>query len=541
MIKTFLSNLTKSNAARHRPSRWHLARFSSIESEADIGSTIVDTQKWNVRGFDTVSISDSMWNEVDSYPRTLAWKLHQLAFCSSLIAFDRKYNSTQGSALAERMITSWWRMFQSSPHDKSNMAWHDHGTALRLQNLLLLRSHLPPSSFLDDLCIQHGRLLMSESFYSRGNNHGLDQSLALFECGHEMATAEMHQIASARILDEIKVAFAADGGHVENSTGYHHFGINQVKLANELAIAYTGKAIEQTRLVERAEAILSHMTRPDRKLPHIGDTQDFIVRRLPQPAETDLTLPDCGWSIFRSGWDAQAVHGVLKCGFLSQSHRQDDDLSISLFAFGEEWLVDGGLFAYQPNDPMRIYMRSHAAHSLPYVVGMKASRDLSSIGHFSRITSYTTNSEFYHVSAVTRMWPGFEAQRTVHFDRFTSSLHIHDRIRPLSEAARMRAAERSQRGYAVYGTRFLIPDVRSILRGPDGARIVGSTRSLQILSTLRSKLIKGQTEPAIAGWRSTSVNSAIPAFDLSFLSSSAEYDEHFHLHWVEANTGEPAG
>jgi hypothetical protein len=540
MSKNLPSTPTGPAASLPSHSAWHQKRFAAIESAAEAGSAILETGRWDVGGYGTVALSESIWNEVGEFPRTLAWRLHQFEFLPNLIAFDRKHNSQRGSVLLDSLINSWWSKFQASPREMSNMAWHDHGTALRLQNLLLLRSHLGSSAFLDDLCLQHGHLLMSEAFYNRGNNHGLDQCLALFECGHEMQCPDMHQVATTRILDEIGIAFAADGGHVENSPGYHHFGINQIKSANEVSLAYAGKPFKQTSLVERAEEILAHMTRPDRMLPHIGDTVDFVVRRLPQPDATDITLSDSGWSIFRSGWDAKAIHGVLKCGFLSQSHRQDDDLSFSLFGFGEEWLIDGGLFAHQPKDPMRIYMRSHEAHSLPYVVGMKASRDLVAIGQFSKITSFSSNENVYEVTAVTRMWAGFEAQRTIRFDRSDHSIAIHDRIRPLDKSGKARAARRCEKGYAVYGTRFLVPGHRSVSRSADGALIGGSKVSLQIATGLRSKLIKGQTDPAPVGWRSRKAHQTSAAHDLSFLCFTEEYDERFLLNWHVVPSTSPA-
>ncbi|MGQ2906758.1 MAG: heparinase II/III family protein [Aliihoeflea sp.] len=477
-----------------------------------------------------------MWTDIERLPRTLQWKLHQFAFLPSLIAYDRKHNSSSGGLHSAKLLDKWWRLFSDAPRQKTNMAWHDHGTALRLQNLLLLRTHLQRSSkFLEEVCLQHGLLLMTEGFYNRGNNHGLDQSLALFECGYELERPKMHRIATGRILDEIGTAFATDGGHVENSTGYHHFGINQVKSANELAEAYTGSPIEGTGLVERAEVILAHMTRPDRRLPHIGDTQDFTVRRLPQPEETKISLPESGWAFFRSGWDTRAVHGAFKCGYLSQSHRQDDDLSLSIFGFGEEWLIDGGLFAHQPKDPMRIYMRSASAHSLPYVVGMQAIRDVSRVGNASKITGFASNPDGYEVTGVTGMWEGFEAKRTIRFDRSSFSIDIHDLIKPISTAAKNRASERANKGYAVYGTRFLAPDDKKVIRHSGGVRLVSpSAKSLHIETRLPSKILVGQSDPQILGWRSVKAGSAVAAHDISFTSPAEEFDERFCLRWGSA-------
>lgn len=516
-------------------SEWHRSLLDNLEEkQASEGSKILQDRVWQLPPNEQIELSEKTWNLTENMPRTLAWKVHQFAFVRPLIAYDRHNDGKAGTAFSLEMLRSWWASFSATERVKENMPWHDHATALRLNNLLLLRSTSPHSDFLEDVCKQHGKLLLKDKFYNRGNNHGLDQSLALFECGHELGRPDMHRVATVRILDEIKTAFASDAGHVENSTGYHHFGINQVKSANDISVAYTGHRVERTGLLERAEVILAHMTRPDRHLPHIGDTQNFTVRRLPQPGDNSITLPESGWAFFRSGWDTRAVHGAFKCGYLSQSHRHDDDLSLSIFGFGEEWLIDGGLFAHQPKDPMRVYMRSAFAHSLPYVVGMKASRDLPRIGQFSKITDHHSTPLECAVTATTRMWDGFEAERTVRFDKASSSLTLQDRIRPLNPAAEKRAADRTERGFPVYGTRFLVAGDKLIASNEHGTLISGAAASLQIGTSLESKIIKGQTKPEIVGWRSKRANAVEPAFDLSFLASAREYDERFSLRWVDA-------
>ncbi|MEP9374091.1 heparinase II/III family protein [Mesorhizobium sp. KR1-2] len=533
MFKRFFAKFAASDTAPIRVSDWHRSRMTQIANEAEAGLGIIHSGQWVVPGFQPVVINEEVWPIPEQVPRTLAWKLHQFAFLPSLIAYDRKMNSTLGSELVSKLIRRWWSIYRNTSRVKTNMAWHDHATALRLSNFLLLRSSTGQAdAFLDRICAEHAELLATERFYERGNNHGFDQSLALFEYGHEMGRSELHALAATRIKEEIQTAFAVDGGHVENSTGYHHFGISQVQRANDLSMAYTGKPLETTGLVEKAENILAHMTRPDRKLPHIGDTQDFVVRRLPQPAIDDITLTKSGWSFFRSGWDTKAVHGAFKCGYLSQSHRQDDDLALSLFAHGEEWLIDGGLYAHQPKDPMRIYMRSAHAHGLPYVFGMNATREIATIGRQSRIIQSVSTPEAFEVTGGTRMWAGFEARRTIKFDRLTKSISIRDTISPLTDKARKHALDRSAKGYAVYGTRFLVPADKAVSRSNGKVVIGGTNVALAIETSLPSKIVKGQEQPSLVGWRSTKANAASPAFDISFTTTAEAMDETFALWWV---------
>ncbi|RVQ20101.1 heparinase II/III domain-containing protein [Sinorhizobium meliloti] len=532
-IFVILSNQTEPKAANL--SSWHEKKFERLtEAQALSGRTIIASLTWEAPHFGSVSLSDGHWDHLDEKPRTLGWQIQQFAFLPDLIACDRYDGSLEGGGLALAMAKQWWAKFRDTPIGRTNMAWHDHATALRLSNLLLLRSHLGEQAdpSLDEICTHHASLLKQDDFYERGNNHGFDQSIVLFEYSQEMSDSEAEQLARDRIGFEISVAFAPDGGHVENSTGYHNFGIDQLKSANEMALAYTGKEIEKTGLVARAEVVLAHMTRPDGKLPHIGDTIDFTVHRPKQPPSNDLVLPASGWAFFRSGRDAQALHGAFKSGFISSSHRHDDDLALSLFAFGEEWIVDGGLFAHQQKDPMRIYMRSANAHSLPYVFGARPSRDVESIGRGSRIVSSRSDEATFEVAGETEMWEGFRVKRTITFKRLDCTITIRDQIDPVSDFAQQLASAREAMGYAVYGTRFLVPENKKVLRASKGIQIKGERRELQIESRARCKIISGQSAPRPIGWRSTKLNKATPAFDISFLTMSQRMDETFILRWV---------
>ncbi len=132
---------------------------------------------------------------------------------------------------------------------------------------------------------------------------------------------------------EISVAFAPDAATLKQYR-ISQFRHRSTKTCERIfALAYTGEGIETTGLVARAEIVLAHMTRPDGKLPHIGDTIDFTVHRPKQPPSDDLVLPDSGWAFFRSGRMPKRCTGSFKSGFISASHRHDDDLARLIVCF----------------------------------------------------------------------------------------------------------------------------------------------------------------------------------------------------------------
>ncbi len=53
-------------------------------------------------------------------------------------------------------------------------------------------------------------------------------------------------------------------------------------------------------------------------------------------------------------------------------------MNVLVHAYGEDWLIDSGLYNHNRRDPIRIYMRSARAHNVPFVAGAKIDR--SSVG-----------------------------------------------------------------------------------------------------------------------------------------------------------------
>src|SRR5690606_34093799 len=111
-----------------------------------------------------------------------------------------------------------------------------------------------------------------------------------------------------------------------------------------------------------------------------------------------------GYAIYRSSWGpgANQTHVIMKSGFLSKYHRQDDDLNILIYAYGEDWLIDSGLYNHNQKDPIRIYMRSIKAHNVPYIPGVSIDR-VNCSEDFSFIREVTEPGFLYAFEGVTKM------------------------------------------------------------------------------------------------------------------------------------------
>ncbi len=545
------------------------------------GRELIVNQRWSASGYyQPVKLAIPVDWEMDPFSdRTWKWFLHQFEFISSLLAYDMAKSGDQGYELAKQFVRSWANLYL---HDMSNTdsVWHDHGTALRARNLLLLLAYLKASEKddrfdveLTRILVVHAKVLLEESFYSRGTNHGLDQNIVLFELLKELGVrSDIHvgaiNTACERVNYEIAKAFADDGGHIENSAAYLTFGLKQAVDA-----LHIGKAYDQqdsmiqlpNGLLEKVTTALTHMTKPDGKLPLIGDTCDYVVRDIfkdikpknyqefvyatskgvkgRKPAVDSLVLKDSGWAVFRSNWSVakggdfqKQLHFVFKCGFLSNYHRHDDDLSFVLFNKGRDWIIEGGLYKHSRTDPYRVYFRSAEAHNISMPYRERASRMLETASG-TGIVSYDLAENSSVVDAVSNMFVGFDSRRSVSYSRADNSLTLKDRIYPKSEDKQQKVDGRIEQDLFTYVTRFIVPEDKTIKF--DRRRKVcliqdvgGDVLIIQISGPAPSfRVVTGQTEPEVKGWISNRPNKLKPCQVIEFLYKEKTLDVDYSLSW----------
>jgi hypothetical protein len=75
----------------------------------------------------------------------------------------------------------------------------------------------------------------------------------------------------------------------------------------------------------------------------------------------------------RSGWEREALFLGFDAGPFGYGHQHEDKLSIVIFAYGKDLLVEGGSYAYDASK-WRRYVLSSAAHNLVLVDGQGQAR-----------------------------------------------------------------------------------------------------------------------------------------------------------------------
>lgn len=326
------------------------------------------------------------------YDRNWWWQLQALPFLNwfaNSYELQTEEERARFFSLCLDAIQYW--VSNAKNNQKSPLVWHDHAAAFRVRNLTnwLLFCHtvgLPISKeerakSLANLIIEHLDWLQEDKHYSKCTNHGFDQSMIALTIGlmfNQNDFEVYRQKNRERLKSEVIFAFTDEGVHKENSPGYQKMMLARLKQLRPLALLGEQEICQiGERYIEKAEAFLRAITLPNGYLPMIGDTRGGD-EGLPyeQTERVDiLNYSASGYVIVRGadGVDKE-FYILLKNSHESNYHRHDDDLMIYLFYDGKVVLGDGGLLNHNEKDARRIFLRSHLAHSVPYV-GKKTIRN----------------------------------------------------------------------------------------------------------------------------------------------------------------------
>ncbi|MFN0277983.1 MAG: alginate lyase family protein [Pyrinomonadaceae bacterium] len=337
---------------------------------------------------------------------------------------------------------------------------------------------------------QHGRFILdnNEFSYITTSNHYLSDVVGLFWIGTLFSelqnAAEWKKFGLAEILREMDKQILPDGADFEASTGYHKF-VTELFLYSFLLAKRNGVEIPQ-KYWDKLRQMLDYIhaiMRPDGNVPLIGDgdgsqivplikrdadDQSYLLAlaaivfdepKFKQQAKltpeilwllgedsvtefrsmkvvevflASAAFPDAGAYIMRDG-DLYLHFNASDCGLNGRgSHGHNDALSIEISAFGREFIVDPGSFAYNLDREARHQFRSTAYHStvmidgeeqrttnaeLPFIIGNEAkpfvddwqtsmTRDRVSAVHFGyeRLKKPITHRRTVEFSKTEKYW-----------------------------------------------------------------------------------------------------------------------------------------
>jgi hypothetical protein len=453
-----------------------LQRLSTTASDAKVGQRLFANHQLELAPFEAVKFSGwGDWMQDPLNNRSWQWRLNWLSFLSGLLAYHHTSGNSAVLDFASESIRSWLDTFlETDSTHPFEFIWHDHATALRAEQILLFayycRDQAPAwagqhgdfLAYLERALVVHGQWLAKDSFYSEHTNHGLEQARVLLLLGTvfegEQALA-WQEIALRRISSELQFSFTDEGVHVENSPAYHVFVFKVFMgiISEYPASALGDLATQFSQVSAKALNFITYILRPDGKLPPIGDTEQLPTsdayremfghhpeyqqllyalthgRQGKRPTILNRVYPKSGYAIFRDQWPTNdnyqlAFHLIVKVGCSSRYHHHQDEGHISLYAGGEDWLIDSGLYNYVKTDPVRRYMRGRSAHNVPLISHARYHTSFAHRINNWQVTDFDENAPKPYLCMKLGVMPPVTHERRVDFDATGTSATVFDRI-----------------------------------------------------------------------------------------------------------------
>lgn len=409
------------------------------------------------------------WNEIFKKEDNFKWYMNSWFYLPILLNYIQKNENVALNFLYNQLKQ--WEKISVNIDDHSSFIWNDHSTSNRLKHLseafifLISKKLLNPklSKLIIELVYKHILILMENSFYSKGTNHGIDQAFSLVLASTVFnfldISKEAKEIGIERLRFEFDYAFSEESIHLENSPEYHNVILASALTINNFVNILTSEYILKKPLNEFCNEALEYMayiTRPDGLVPPIGDSEQKYNRNIfdyldkfdkydsflykatsgkkgKWNLESSKVFDKSGYAIFQgpdlSSLD-ELLHMIVKCGFKSSYHRQDDDTNIILYAFSEDWLIDGGLYKHDHNDKIRQYFRSASSHNVLFPKNVKnINRELNN-KVVAKMENNSTNLNSI-VSTTTNMYEDYIYSRKVIYNN-KYSITIEDNLENIS-------------------------------------------------------------------------------------------------------------
>lgn len=391
----------------------------------------------------------------------------QLHYWTTVNQLTRAYRVTgrlDYLAYAERVIRS-WTAHHSMICTYNRVAYHEHGTAVRVFHLLSFWDAYRQSPLHRDprwtervltVIYDHAVLLASPAFYRVRHNHGLFQDMALLAIAETFPefdkSEDWGRIARKRLKDQLEASLSDDGTHLEHSPGYHVYVYHTLARFYEWAEANHVHLPERFGVIRRMPEQLAFMMKPNRTLPIVGDTSGHIRSTGLIPDVKDFpTLAyalSCGtegieptelvkklgsqYAVMREYWAhpkrtfTDATHIMMTAGYNGHAHKHADDLSLELYGLGRDFIVETGRFGYT-NRSERAQALRVAAHNTVHRLGEELDLSVEQIGQ-SGIVSVESGQRSSIAYGVSRLiGNGVIHERRLIYDK-ARTLLVYDHI-----------------------------------------------------------------------------------------------------------------
>lgn len=366
----------------------------------DSDRQIIDTKYGPIRSTPSV-----LWEIQED--RTRSRYFHGFLFINEWLDYLLISKNKEFIEYLADLIESWQRMHPVSNWKALGMAYHDETTAQRSNILLALFIVARSNNFnecadrLKVVLDETVNLLATDDFHSGLNNHGMFQDISVrnyalvADWRSESELFSMLSRAAENLKSYFVHSFTSEGVHVENTPTYHLMVAKNLQFHIKLLETISHSDVQVlSELLNKAGSYATHAVMPNGEFPPISDTTIMKLRSYAgnsfdskfsyaasagtvgtKPEDTRVVFPKSGYAIYRSDWhDARATYLFFSAAYNNNYHKHSDDLSLILYASGQEIITESGPYSYNYSDPYSKYAYSQYSHNNIIVDGKSTAR-----------------------------------------------------------------------------------------------------------------------------------------------------------------------
>lgn len=202
--------------------------------------------------------------------------------------------------------------------------------------------------------------LIEEKHFNK-NNHGLMINIALIVLNDYYNDNSLKELGIKRTIELLNESFTEDGLNNENTPGYQASNIdlyNGIYYLIENDSNFKEEIEYLKTKIKQMNDTFSLILWQNNYYPPIGDGGSYVIDGY-QSINQSSCFNNGYLSIFKD--DNQYISFISN--FVSKSHKQLDDLSVTYRYNNTDLLIDSGRYSYDPDNNIRKYVESCKGHS----------------------------------------------------------------------------------------------------------------------------------------------------------------------------------